>query len=100
MPLAADLEHLLSSWKEIAAYLGKGVRTVQRWEHRFDLPIHRPSKAATGIVLAYRAELDQWARDAFAPSDDGENCNAVSAVADGPAPARASSNVKGGGASR
>ena len=21
----------LNSWKEIAAYLGKGVRTVQRW---------------------------------------------------------------------
>ena len=31
----------LDSWKEIAAYLGRDVRTVQRWERREGLPIHR-----------------------------------------------------------
>jgi hypothetical protein len=31
-----------TSWKEIAKYLGKGVRTAQRWEHEAGLPIRRP----------------------------------------------------------
>ena len=31
----------LDSWKEIAAYLGRGVRTVQRWEREEGLPVHR-----------------------------------------------------------
>jgi len=29
---AAGSMELLNSWKEIAAYLNRGVRTVQRWE--------------------------------------------------------------------
>jgi hypothetical protein len=29
------------SWKEIAAYLGREVRTVQRWENTEGLPVHR-----------------------------------------------------------
>jgi hypothetical protein len=48
---------VLSSWKEIAQYLGKGVRTVQRWEHS-GLPVHRPN--GSGIVCAYPQELDTW----------------------------------------
>ena len=27
---------VFTSWKEIACYLGKGIRTVQRWERDFD----------------------------------------------------------------
>jgi hypothetical protein len=30
----------LNGWKEIAAYVGKGVRTVQRWEKAHGLPVH------------------------------------------------------------
>ena len=51
---------LLTSWKEIASYLGKGVRTVQRWEQQFGLPVRRPNEKAKGIVHATRQELDQW----------------------------------------
>jgi len=52
---------VLHSWKEIAAYLGKGVRTVQRWEELFGLPVKRPKKTATkGTVVASTDELDQW----------------------------------------
>lgn len=49
----------LTSWKEIAAYLGKGVRTVQRWEQRFGLPVRRPS-ANSHIIFALPTELDAW----------------------------------------
>jgi hypothetical protein len=51
---------VLSSWKEIAAYLGKGVRTVQRWEHELGLPVSRPKKAHKGLVLSSTDELDRW----------------------------------------
>jgi hypothetical protein len=50
----------LTSWKEIAAYLGKGVRTVQRWEIDFGLPVRRPSGREKGIVYALPQELDHW----------------------------------------
>lgn len=51
---------LLTSWKEIASYLGKGVRTVQRWEQQFGLPVRRPNEKTKGIVHATRQDLDQW----------------------------------------
>jgi hypothetical protein len=51
---------LLTSWKEIANYLGKGVRTVQRWELQFGLPVRRPNEKVKGIVHATRQELDHW----------------------------------------
>lgn len=51
---------LLTSWKEIASYLGKGVRTVQRWEQQFGLPVRRPNEKIKGIVHATTRELDQW----------------------------------------
>jgi len=52
---------VLSSWKEIAAYLGKGVRTVQRWEAEMGLPVRRPGPERH-IVVAIPAELDEWVR--------------------------------------
>lgn len=51
---------VLNSWKEIAAYLGRGVRTVQRWEHDLSLPVHRPRGGERSAVLAVPRELDQW----------------------------------------
>src|SRR5215467_5555901 len=50
----------LSSWKEVAVYLGREVRTVQRWEKSAGLPIHRLLHAERGSVFAYTAELDRW----------------------------------------
>jgi len=51
---------ILNSWKEIAGYLGRGVRTVQRWEAQLGLPIHRPAGKDHSAVLAFSSELDQW----------------------------------------
>jgi len=51
---------ILNSWKEIATYLGRGVRTVQRWEAQLGLPIHRPAGKDHSAVLAFSLELDQW----------------------------------------
>jgi TolB-like protein len=50
----------LESWKEIAAYLRRDVRTVQRWEQSDGLPVHRHKRAARPIPYAYKAELDAW----------------------------------------
>lgn len=52
-------ERVFTSWKEIASFFGKGVRTVQRWERKFGLPISRPS-AAKNVVLATEGELREW----------------------------------------
>jgi len=53
----------LDSWKEIAAYLRREVRTVQRWEKSSGLPVHRLQIGKQGPVYAYKAELDAWYRD-------------------------------------
>lgn len=50
---------ILNSWKEIASYLGRGIRTVQRWES-LGLPIRRPRGRARSAVIAVRSELDAW----------------------------------------
>ena len=47
------------SWKEIAQYMGRGVRTVQRWEE-FGLPVHRPAGRERSAVFAIEHELDAW----------------------------------------
>ena len=54
--------HILNSWKEIANYLGRGVRTVQRWERDLGLPVHRPKGKDRSAVLAFPQELDNWLR--------------------------------------
>lgn len=62
-PAPASLEaEKLESWKEIAAYLGKGVTTVRRWEREEGLPVRRQEHIKRGSVLAYRPELDEWRR--------------------------------------
>src|SRR5262249_47203616 len=50
----------LESWKEIAAYLGREVRTVQLWEKSEGLPIHRQQHARQGSVYAFKSELEAW----------------------------------------
>jgi len=51
---------ILSGWKEIATYLGKGVRTVQRQERGLGLPVRRPAGRIRAAVVATKAELDGW----------------------------------------
>jgi tetratricopeptide (TPR) repeat protein len=50
----------LDSWKQIAAYLCRGERTVKRWETERGLPIHRLPGGGRGSVHAFTAELDEW----------------------------------------
>src|SRR5580698_942635 len=72
-PLPPGPEDRLDSWKEIAAYLKRGVRTVQRWERVSGLPVHRLDRQ--GSVFAYKAELDAWwtrSQHTVAPADELE----------------------------
>jgi len=51
---------ILSTWKEIAAYLNSGVRTCVRWEKENGLPVHRQEGAPRSRIFAYKGELDAW----------------------------------------
>jgi len=53
-------EQPLESWKEIAAYLKRDIRTVIRWEKAEGLPVHRQMHQARGSVFAYASELVAW----------------------------------------
>jgi len=59
-PADESLERRLDSWKEIAAYLGRGIRTVQRWEREEGLPVHRLAHDKRGSIYARREELAAW----------------------------------------
>ncbi|HEY2236514.1 MAG TPA: hypothetical protein VGK01_23790 [Candidatus Angelobacter sp.] len=58
--LLAQQQRHLSSWKEIAQYFGRGVRTVQRWEAMLGLPVRRPHGRSRSAVMAITGELDEW----------------------------------------
>src|SRR5467141_4664116 len=64
-------EKKLVSWKEIAAHLGREVRTVQRWEKTEALPVKRHEHQKKSTVYAYASELDDWIRKRQ-PVDDPE----------------------------
>ena len=55
-----EARRILNGWKEIATYLGRGVRTVQRWEVLYKMPVHRPAEKDRAAVVAFSNELDQW----------------------------------------
>src|ERR1700745_4223688 len=50
----------LDSWKEIASYFRREVRTVQLWEKKEGLPVHRHFHKQLGSVFAFRSEIEQW----------------------------------------
>ncbi|MHB1023375.1 MAG: tetratricopeptide repeat protein [Acidobacteriaceae bacterium] len=50
----------LDSWKEIASYFNKQVRTVQRWEASEGLPVHRHHHSKLGSIYAFESELAAW----------------------------------------
>src|SRR6185295_17128453 len=66
----------LDSWKEIASYLRREVRTVQLWEKREGLPVHRHFHKSLGSVFALRSEIDRWRRQV---SRQGESQNSEKA---------------------
>ncbi len=55
-------DELLSGWKDIAKYMSKGVRTVQRYERELGLPVRRLAGTPTGAVIAIKSDLDSWIR--------------------------------------
>jgi TolB-like protein len=62
---------ILESWKEIAVYLRRSVRTCRRWEQDFGLPIHRLGDAAQGPVYAETGELDAWMKEKLHLAEPG-----------------------------
>lgn len=62
---------ILKGWKDIAKYLGCGLRTAQRWE-ALGLPVRRPSQRSA--VVAVTKDVDAWlrssSRDAPERNDD------------------------------
>jgi len=63
-------EAALESWKEIAAYLQRDVRTVTRWEKMEHLPVHRHRHLARSSVYAYPSQLDAWRERRKPEADD------------------------------
>ena len=59
-PSGQPAEAPLDSWKEIATYVKRDVSTVQRWEKREGMPVHRHVHERRGSVFAYSSELDAW----------------------------------------
>lgn len=59
-PLPEPADDRLDSWKAIASYLNRGVRTVRRWEQEEGLPVHRHLHRVLGSVYAFKSEIDAW----------------------------------------
>jgi Tol biopolymer transport system component len=83
-PSLRSSEDRLDSWKEIAAYLNRDVTTVQRWEKREGMPVHRHQHDRIGSVYASRAELDAWAHSRNLPAEQESGNNAT--LSNPPAP--------------
>lgn len=62
MPGIKPDDEILDSWKEIAVFLRRGVRTVQRWERTEGLPVCRHDHMKRGSVYALRSEVALWVR--------------------------------------
>ena len=62
----------LDSWKEIAVYLRRDVRTVQLWEKKEGLPVHRHFHKRLGSIFAFRSEIDHWKRQVSRTNRDRE----------------------------
>src|SRR5258708_39296905 len=72
IPAPPTDEPRLESWGEIAAYLRREIRTVQRWEKYQGLPVRRLQIGKLGSVYAYRSELDKWYRERQPHAENGE----------------------------
>jgi Tol biopolymer transport system component len=59
-PPAESVSDRVDSWKEIARYLKRDESTVQRWEKREGMPVHRHLHDKRGSVYAFKSELDSW----------------------------------------
>ena len=74
-------EHeLLDSWKEIASYLDRDVRTVIRWEKKEGLPVRRHIHGKQSTVYAYRSEIDSWLENRRPDLDKEEPAHGFSSL--------------------
>ena len=62
---------ILESWKEIADYLDRDVKTCRRWEQVLDLPIRRLDGTPKARVFAYKDEIDFWLEEKLNSRDTG-----------------------------
>lgn len=63
---SSSSSEVLNSWKEVASYVGRGVRTIQRWEQDLRFPVRRPRGKLRSAVLALKPEIDAWLRTSHA----------------------------------
>lgn len=71
---------VLNSWKEIARYLNRGVRTAQRWEVELSLPVRRPRNKGRSPVIALRSEIDLWLKTSMQGKQDGNGLDRFDAL--------------------
>ena len=71
-PVQKPPDRRLDSWKEIAAYVNRDVTTVQRWEKREGMPVHRHLHEKRGSVYASTEELDGWIQSRRSRLDEAE----------------------------
>jgi hypothetical protein len=76
----------LDGWKEIAGYVGRNIRTVQRWHATRGMPVHRVPGGRSGSVYALRIELDEWLTSPRAADrdDDEDESSDTTLVPPGP----------------
>jgi hypothetical protein len=74
--MAMSSQAVLNSWKEIAEYVGRGVRTLQRWEQFYSFPVHRPAGNHKSAVFAVPTEVDEWLRTRPMHTQNETNGNA------------------------
>jgi Tol biopolymer transport system component len=92
-PSGIPPEDRLDSWKEIAAYLKRDATTVQRWEKREGMPVHRHQHDKLGSVYASRGELDAWVRGRNLRAAQENGAEVLSPSSSPPPPTGKSSSV-------
>src|SRR5215831_2493031 len=73
---------ILKGWKDIAKYLGCGVRTVQRWE-KLGVPVRRPIKGMRSAVMAITEEVDVWLKRRSPTTDDPAAPDSIASLSPG-----------------
>jgi Flp pilus assembly protein TadD len=68
LPVPRTRSGRLESWKEIAGFFARSVRTVQRWERELGLPVYRHRHNEGASIYAQTEELERWRRSRSVPS--------------------------------
>ncbi|HYN10088.1 MAG TPA: VCBS repeat-containing protein [Vicinamibacterales bacterium] len=85
---------MLTSWKAVARFFDRDVRTVQRWEKEEGLPVHRHSHRRQSSVYAFPNELEAWWRERGSRAAVGDQADPPVSREGGPAPASAGSPLQ------